>query len=319
MPHLPDFSTILTSLPNSRRHSRRNSLSSQDEGFTHSNSRDDIEKAADVLRQDSEEYVMIGRTRVRLADVLTAYGGSLYPGIHAPPEHKFGNPSPLGLSGFAMTTFLLSIINFHGQGVKVPNLVIGLAAFYGGLIQLLAGMWEIATENTFGAVALSSYGGFWMSYAAIFIPWFNIQNSYADIPDQFHKGLGFYLLGWSIFTWMLTLCTFKSTVAFFGMFFLLAVTFLLLAIGEFTTSEGCTTAGGVVGLIVAILSWYNAYAGIATKENSYLPVRPIYMPGAQTEETLHDKIRNRRMRSKNAAVAAAAAAAEEADEKTQIS
>ena len=73
------------------------------------------------------------------------------------------DPGPLGLSGFALTTFVLSIVNVGWlNGAGDGKVVIGLAVFYGGLAQLLAGMWEFANRNVFGAVAFSSYGGFWI-------------------------------------------------------------------------------------------------------------------------------------------------------------
>ena len=229
---------------------------------------------------ESNEFVHIGHMKVRRDELMSAFGGSLYPGIMAPPTHKFANPGPLGLSAFALTTFVLSMVNARAQGVSNPKIVVGLAFFYGGFIQLCAGMWEIAVENTFGGTALSSYGGFWMSYAAIETNAFGIASSYTD-ETELANAVGFYLLGWTIFTAMVTICTTKSTAAFFGMFFLLTITFLLLTIGEFASSLKCTRAGGVIGVIVAFLAWYNAYAGIATPQNSYLTVKPLYLPGGR--------------------------------------
>lgn len=227
---------------------------------------------------DNEKYIYIGRQRFLISDLYDAFGGTLNPGLAPPSSHKFGNPAPLGLSAFALTTFILSMFNARAQGVVIPNVVVGPAAFYGGLVQLVAGIWEIALENTFGGLALSSFGGFWMSFAAIYIPWFGILEAYEGHEDQLRSALGFYLLGWSIFTFGLTLCTMKSTVAFFALFFLLAVTFLLLSIGNFANNEGCTRAGGVVGVVVAFISWYDAYAGVATKHNTYFIVKKIPLP-----------------------------------------
>lgn len=76
-------------------------------------------------------------------------------------DHAFGNPTPLGLFAFAGTTFVFSMFVLEIRGVSVPNVVVGLALAYGGLVQLLAGMWEFAAGNTFGATAFSSYGAFW--------------------------------------------------------------------------------------------------------------------------------------------------------------
>jgi succinate-acetate transporter protein len=70
--------------------------------------------------------------------------------------------------GFGATTFVLSMFNVSARGVTTPNVVLGMALFYGGLVQLLAGMWEFAAGNTFGATAFSSYGGFWLSFACLY-------------------------------------------------------------------------------------------------------------------------------------------------------
>jgi len=69
---------------------------------------------------------------------------------------------------FATTTFVLSMYNVSARGVSVPNVVLGLAIGYGGLVQLLAGMWEFASGNTFAATAFSSYGGFWISFGFLY-------------------------------------------------------------------------------------------------------------------------------------------------------
>ena len=228
----------------------------------------------------NNEFIHIGNTKVRREELLSAFGGSLYPGVTAPPTHKFANPGPLGLSAFALTTFVLSMINAQAMGITNNKIVVGLAFFYGGFIQLLAGMWEIAIENTFGGTALSSYGGFWMAWAAIQTPAFGIASSYDDHIEK-ANAVGFFLLGWTIFSAMLTLCTLKSTVAFSGMFALLTVTFTLLTIGDITRVVGCTKAGGILGVIVAFMAWYNAFAGIATPQNSYITVKPFYLPGGK--------------------------------------
>lgn len=229
---------------------------------------------------DNSEYILIGRTKVLKSELLGAFAGTLNPGISAPSPYTFANPAPLGLSAFALTTFVLSLCNARAKGVSTPNIVTGLAIFYGGLTQLLAGMWEIALGNTFGGTALSSYGGFWLSYGAIQIPWFGITAAYTNKADL-ANAVGFYLTGWTIFTFLLLLCTLKSTVAFFSLFFFLDITFLLLTIGEYTHKVGVTRAGGVFGVITAIIAWYNAYAGIATKENSYFNVHVLNLPGAK--------------------------------------
>ncbi|KAI9359675.1 GPR1/FUN34/yaaH family-domain-containing protein [Zopfochytrium polystomum] len=189
---------------------------------------------------------------------------------------KFADPAPLGLSAFALTTFVLSLINTQQRDVTIPNVVVGLALFYGGLGQLLAGMWEFASGNTFGATAFTSYGGFWMSYATVLLPNSGVLAAYQG-TTQLHDALGYYLLGWAVFTFILFLATFRSTAALTTLFFLLTVTFVLLSAGEFTQHVTWTKAGGWLGIVVACVAWYAAGAVLITRESSYfeLPVGPL--------------------------------------------
>src|SRR6266568_8506998 len=98
------------------------------------------------------------------------------------------NPAPLGLSAFALTTFVLSAANaqlFTGSAI-----VIGLAIFYGGIVQILAGLQEFRAGNTFGATAFCSYGGFWLAVGAILTPAFGVLTAYK--PAALGPALGFF-------------------------------------------------------------------------------------------------------------------------------
>ncbi|BGP59325.1 hypothetical protein NBRC10512v2_000619 [Rhodotorula toruloides] len=190
-------------------------------------------------------------------------------------HRRFANPAPLGLCGFALTTFMLSLINVKTRGVTVPNVVVGPALFYGGLAQLLAGMWEFATGNTFGATAFSSYGAFWLAYAFIVSPWSGIASSY-EAKTMFGNGVAFFLWGWFIFTFIMLLASLRSSIALTGVFFFLTITFLLLGIAELGVGNASAiqTAGGAFGLITAFNAWYVAAANLMTPDQSYfvLPV-----------------------------------------------
>lgn len=205
------------------------------------------------------------------------YGHTANPTTSAPANRKFGNPGPLGLCAFALTTFVLSLVNLRTRGVSHPNIVTGLALGYGGLVQLLAGMWEFAVGNTFGATALSSYGGFWISYGIIITAGaqsYGVESAYGT-ESELQNALGFYLAGWFIFTFILMIFVLKAHLAFFLLFFFLTMTFLLLAIGHFVqTSAGAPTssiikAGGAFGIITAFIAWYNAMAQLSEKSNSF--------------------------------------------------
>lgn len=216
---------------------------------------------------------------------LQAFGGELQPGLFRVPKSNLGNPAPLGLSAFALTTFVLSLINLGVQGQSLPSIVVALAYGYGGLVQLLAGMWELAAGNTFGATALGSFGGFWISFGIIFTPGgFEIESSYA--AEDFAKVFSFYLFGWFIFTFVLLLATLRSTVAFFFLFFTLDLAFLCLALGWYFAVEGAanhnlTVAGGVFGILAAFAAWYNALAGILEPSNSFFLVPVAHFPWSE--------------------------------------
>lgn len=126
----------------------------------------------------------------------------------------------------------------------------------------------MAVGNTFGATALSSYGGFWISFAIILTPGFHAVSGYE--ADDEASALGFFLAGWFIFTTILLLCTLRSTIMFFLLFFTLDLAFLMLfchylaeSNGALQSSKMLQQAGGGFGILAAFLAWYNAFAGIA--------------------------------------------------------
>lgn len=227
---------------------------------------------------------------------LAAFGGDFQPGLYRAPNRKFGNPAPLGLSAFALTTFVLSLINVGTRNIGEPNLVVAIAFGYGGLVQLLAGMWEMAIGNTFGATALSSYGGFWLSFAIILTPGgFEIASTLeAEGNAPFLNSFGLFLMGWFIFTTILLVCTLRSTVAFFSLFFTLDLAFLCLGIGYLEHDgvhphQGLIKAGGYFGLFAAFLAWYNALAGIADNSNSFFVIPVAHFPWSDKGRELRGK------------------------------
>jgi hypothetical protein len=185
---------------------------------------------------------------------------------------NLADPGPLGLAAFAGTTFFLSVVNSGMLGDSVQTVVLGLALFYGGLAQLLAGMWEFVKGNTFGALAFTSYGAFWMSF------WYLLNHLPTSAPekDLFH-GVGVYLLVWTIFTAYMTVAATRTTGAILAVFALLTLTFLALAIGWLDNhSSGWIHLGGYIGILTAIAAWYASFAGVvnATFRRVVLPTMP---------------------------------------------
>ena len=183
----------------------------------------------------------------------------------APAAMEIADPGPLGLGAFALTTFVLSVFNANllTAGVTV---VLGLALAYGGLTQLLAGMWEFRKGNTFGAVAFSSFGAFWISF------WILLGTK-----DVTPKATGVYLLAWCIFTAYMTVAAMRTSGAVLGVFVALTLTFLFLAIGALGTNANMTKVGGWLGLITAVIAWYASFAGVtnATWKRTVIPTWPL--------------------------------------------
>jgi succinate-acetate transporter protein len=193
------------------------------------------------------------------------------------------NPAPLGLAGFAGTTFVLSLINSGLVGDKtlvgggLLPLVAGLALAYGGAAQLLAGIWEFRTGNTFGAVAFSSYGAFWISF------YFIVQAAGSVAKTELFSGLGLYLWMWGLFTAMMFFASLRTTGAIAVVFLLLAITFIVLGIGNASlagttnVTNGTIKLGGYIGILTAIAAWYAAIAAVlaSTFGRDVLPVFPL--------------------------------------------
>jgi uncharacterized protein len=185
------------------------------------------------------------------------------------------NPAPLGLAAFALTTFVLSMVNSGLVSDKAEPVVFGLALAYGGIAQLLAGMWEFKTGNTFGATAFSSYGAFWISF------WALVMFFVKDIPaaDAGHA-VGLYLWAWGIFTTYMFIASLRTTAAVAAVFLLLAVTFILLGIGNSHGSaagSGLVKVGGYVGILTAIAAWYASFAQVinSTFGRTVAPLGPL--------------------------------------------
>jgi succinate-acetate transporter protein len=189
-------------------------------------------------------------------------------------EVKIANPGPLGLAGFALTTFVLSLINAGILSDAHVGIVIGLAVAYGGIAQFSAGMWEFRSGNTFGATAFSSYGAFWISFGILLI---GTGITAGNAPDA--TAVGYYLLGWAIFTGLMMLASFRTNGATALVFVLLFITFLLLAVGKLNASTSIYGLGGWFGLATAIAAWYTALAGVfaslSKTGKGILPVFPL--------------------------------------------
>jgi len=193
----------------------------------------------------------------------------------AVPPSGIADPAPLGLAAFALTTFLLSAKNADWMTHATGNAWLAYAFAYGGLAQLLAGMWEFRNRNVFGATAFGTYGSFWIglflwvrfvvdpAVAAAKTPL-----ALAATVSALNHDLAWILLAFAIFNTYMLILSAQVNIAVFGVFLTLEITEIILCIGNFTAGAALnpTTTikiGGYVGLITALVAWYASAAGVS--------------------------------------------------------
>lgn len=184
----------------------------------------------------------------------------------------WGNSAPLALAAFAITTFMLSMINANLVNVGATPVVFGVAFMFGGLTQLIAGVIQFRTGNTFGGVLFSTFGAFWLSFFAI------AEFFLKDIPaTQVGHALGLFLYAFGIFTvWILAASLRTNAVVVIALTGL-AATFFTLGAGNYAATTGLVHAGGYLGLVVAALAAYLSCAELceAAYKREVLPVWPL--------------------------------------------
>jgi uncharacterized protein len=180
-------------------------------------------------------------------------------------DNKLANPAPLGLSGFALTTWLLSMINAGWFGPEAVPMVLACAFAFGGTAQFFAGLMEMPRGNTFGFVAFCGYGAFWWSFA-LFVEFFA-----GKVPGAF---VGWYLLLWGVFTTFMWVASLKKNMALKLIFTALMITFYLLALKDLFGMASLGTLGGYMGMVTAALAFYLA-AGEVINESFGKTVLPV--------------------------------------------
>jgi succinate-acetate transporter protein len=187
------------------------------------------------------------------------------------------DPAPLGLAAFALTTFVLSGHN----ATFIPDVVwVGLALFYGGLVQLLAGMWEFRNRNVFGATAFSTYGGFWLSLGILVVLAETTSLGKGLSGPNLPNALAWFLLAFAFFNTYMLLWSTRVNLAVFAVFLTLEITEIVLAIGNFYAAHGHPNnsiihIGGWIGVITAIVAWYTSAALVSAGMNEGRAILPV--------------------------------------------
>lgn len=196
-----------------------------------------------------------------------------------------GDPAPLGLAGFAFTTFLLSFVNsgiFGGalsvngttyawlaaSGTTADNmitLVIPLAFFWGGLAQFIAGLFEMRKGNTFGFTAFCSYGAFWLFVSFFFILALMGITTPALTSTEFGQAFGITLILFGIFTLYMWIPAMHLNLMLNLTFLFLWITFFLLGVGDYLNVPGLVALGGLVGIATAVVAAYGSFAIVTNK------------------------------------------------------
>jgi hypothetical protein len=194
----------------------------------------------------------------------------MIPTTPVPAGDGTANPAPLGLCAFGMTTVLL---NFHNAGFfEMNSMILGMGIFYGGLAQVIAGIIEAKKNNTFGLLAFTSYGFFWLSFAG-----FILMGKWGWIDGPSEKGVVAYLSMWGLFTFCLFFGTLRLNKALQFVFATLTVLFILLAVGDATGNDSIKHFAGYEGIVCGLSA---IYAGVANVLNEVygkvvLPIGPV--------------------------------------------
>ena len=213
----------------------------------------DVEREARLYAVDDDPMRAVGRNGTRALPAIA-------------------DPAPLGLAALALTLLVFSMFNAGLLDRSGEPVVLGMALAYGGVAQLLAGMWEFRRGNTFGALTFGSYGAFWLSF------WLLEQFFAGRIPGaERGSAMALFFVSWAILTALLWVASTRTTAVVSLMLFLLTLSFLMLGIGDAGAHDELVKIGGWFGLATAAAALYAAFAGVinTTYERTLLPLVPL--------------------------------------------
>jgi succinate-acetate transporter protein len=183
-----------------------------------------------------------------------------------PLTTTLGNPTPAGMFAFAGTMLLMALYNLGAGGVTVPNVLVGMLVFAGGIAQFMVAMWEIARGNTLFATCFLTFSTFWLSYAAVLIPSFGVMEAYAKNPEQISKAIGLYLFVWFITIFLHLPAVIGKSHLFTVLLSFASLAVLILSCGMYLTNHALSVVGNSLLLVVCSLAYYIGLAGLLASD-----------------------------------------------------
>ncbi|KAH7909479.1 GPR1/FUN34/yaaH family-domain-containing protein [Hygrophoropsis aurantiaca] len=193
-----------------------------------------------------------------------------------PYQRTFGNPAPLGMLAYGTVFLCSSILTLGAGNVHTPNLVLVFATFYGGISQTLVGMWEMFLGNTFSATVFTTYGGFNLSYGALYLPSIGIATAYSvdGVPtEEFYHAIGIYLGIWCLITFVFALGAIRTTAPIVATLSFTVLALACLSANAFTGNAHLATAGGALGIVASFGAYYGALSLFWTQQTTYSFIR----------------------------------------------
>ncbi|KIJ64165.1 hypothetical protein HYDPIDRAFT_112096 [Hydnomerulius pinastri MD-312] len=193
-----------------------------------------------------------------------------------PYQRTFGNPAPLGMLAYGTVFLCSSILTLGAGNVHTPNLVLVFATFYGGISQTLVGMWEMFLGNTFSATVFTTYGGFNLSYGALYLPNIGLAAAYSVdgvVTEEFYHAIGIYLGIWCLITFVFALGAIRTTAPIVATLSFTVLALACLSANAFTGNTHLATAGGALGIVASFGAYYGALSLFWTQQTTYSFIR----------------------------------------------
>ncbi|VEU19904.1 DEKNAAC100432 [Brettanomyces naardenensis] len=237
---------------------------------------------ATTFRHDRDN-IYINDVPINKDEFVYAFGGNLNVGKRksTPQSRTYADPVPAGLAAFSATVVSLGLVQMHAKGVTVANVLLTCCLTTSGLVDLIVGVLCFVVGNTWASCTFLMFGGFWSSYSFLLMNVGSIAESYPTVAE-YNQAIGIFFLPWTIFSFGLFACTWKSTYPLFFLMFCVWFFILLFTIGQFMGSVPVYKAGGFFCIMSGVLGFFNMFAGLADKSNSYFVVKPWFLPQAAT-------------------------------------